>query len=102
MKAVRKFYLQVFRHTLLPLDQEDLWEDISTLGIHPDTVLRLADLGIVEIHMGRVHAHQSNRIKKLLRLRQNLGVNLAGATIILDLLNRIETLQDEVERLKRK
>ena len=99
---MKKFYLQVFRHPLLPFDQDDCWEDVTSLGIHPDTVLMLSELGIVELHMGRIQAFQGTRIKKILRLRQNLGVNLPGAAIILDLLERIETLQDEVERLKRK
>ncbi len=35
-----------------------------------------------------------------MRLRRTLGVNLPGAAIILDLLERIEMLQDEVNKLK--
>lgn len=98
---MKKFYLQVYRHTLIS-GEEEAWVDAVSLGIHPETALRLADLGIVEVRLGRIPASQARRVQKLMRLRRNLGVNLPGAAIILDLLERVERLQDEIERLKRR
>ncbi|MFZ5647708.1 MAG: chaperone modulator CbpM [Bacillota bacterium] len=96
-----KFYIQVYRHTLSNAE-EGGWVDVSSLGIHPDTAHLFAELGILDVRMGFLPAGQVNRLQKLLRLRRNLGVNLPGAAIILDLLDRVEQLQEEIERLKRR
>lgn len=98
---VGKFYLEVYRHRLT-LGEDEVWVDLNNLEIHPDIARQLADLGIVEIHRDRIPLRQVGRIKKLMRLRENLGVNIAGATIILDLLDRIEIMQGEIEALKRR
>ncbi|MFZ5634738.1 MAG: chaperone modulator CbpM [Bacillota bacterium] len=98
---MKKFYLQIYHHTLSQ-DDEDAWVDAGILGIHPEIVNLLAELGIVEINMGHVPAQQAARIQKLLRLRRDLGVNLPGAAIILNMLERMEMLEDEIERLKRR
>lgn len=100
---MKKFYLQMYRHTLsLSTGEEEAWVDIDSLGIHPDMAQLLAELGIVEIYLGRVPARQAERLRKFLRLRRNLGVNMPGAAIILELLDRIENLQDQIEQLKRR
>lgn len=99
--AVSRFYIQVYRHTP-PTLAEDGWVDVSSLGIHPDTASSLAELGILEVRMGCVPARQVNRLQKILRIRKNLGVNLPGAAIILELLDRIEILQEEIDLLKRR
>ena len=101
MTIVEKYYVQIYQHTLSP-GEEETWVDVGSLDIHPDLLHRLVEFGIVEIHRGHVSARQAARLHKLLRLRSSLGVNLTGAAIILDLLERIDLLQDEIERLKRK
>jgi MerR family transcriptional regulator/heat shock protein HspR len=83
------------------MGEEDAWVELSSLGLHPDMVQQLAEFGVVEVRQGRVPVQQARKLQKLLRLRQSLGVNLTGAAIILDLLERIEHLEDEIERLKR-
>lgn len=98
---MKKFYLQIYRHTP-SVDGEDNWVDAVSLGIHPDMAQLLADLGIVESRLGYVPANQVRRVQKFLRLRRSLGVNLPGAVIIIDLLERIEKMQDEIDRLKRR
>ncbi|TLN27708.1 hypothetical protein FDZ74_01195, partial [bacterium] len=80
---MQKYYLQIYRHSLFP-GEEETWVDIKTLEIHPEVAGRLAELGIVEIRRGQVPALQVSRVRKLMRLRRNLGVNLVGAAIILD------------------
>jgi MerR family transcriptional regulator/heat shock protein HspR len=37
-----------------------------------------------------------------MRLRRDLGINLPGVAAVLDMRERIETLQKEVERLQRR
>jgi len=93
--------MQIYRHTL-SVNDKDIWIDINTLEVHPDVTEQLADLGIIEIHSGHVKARQVSRIQKLMRLRRNLGVNLPGAAIILDLLERMEEMQEEIDELKRR
>ena len=97
---MRKFYLQLYQHTLSAGD-ENLWVELADLGLHPDLVRQLAELGIVEVRQDRMPVQHLLRLQRLMRLRQNLGVNLPGAAVILDLLERIEQLEDELECLKR-
>lgn len=97
---VSKFYIQIYRHTL-PTGEEEGWVETSRLGIHHETVNLLADLGILDIRGGCVPAGQVTRLQKIMRIR-SLGVNLPGAAIILDLLDRMEKLQEEIDRLKRR
>lgn len=97
----KKYYIQIYRHTL-PTAEDSEWVDLESLGIHPDIVQQLVEWGIVEIQGGYVHFRQAVRLQKLMRLRRKLGVNLPGAAIIVDLLERIEKLQDEIDRLKKR
>lgn len=101
MRGLKKYYMQIYRHTL-SAGEEDEWVNISSLEVHPDLAQQLAELGILEIRGDCLPACQVVRIQKLMRLRSNLGVNLHGAAIIIDLLERIEMLQDEIDRLKRR
>lgn len=78
------------------------WISIHTLEYHPELLHRLALLGVVEIKDERIHAREIKRLKKVLCLRRNLGVNLAGASIILDLLDKVESLQEQVRKLQEK
>lgn len=73
---------------------------IYDLDIHPELLRLLGELGIIEIREETIVPEQLQRAYKLLRLKQTMGVNLPGAAIILDLLDRIEALQAEVDRLK--
>ena len=97
---MKKYYLQVYHHAL-SIGPEGEWVDISSLEIHPEIAERLAELGIVEIQDNHIQAYQATRVQKLMRLRHSLGVNLHAAAIIMDLLERIEILQDEIERLRK-
>jgi DNA-binding transcriptional MerR regulator len=42
------------------------------------------------------------RLRMIERLRRDLGANLAGIAVILDLLDRLTTLQREVEQWRRR
>jgi MerR family transcriptional regulator/heat shock protein HspR len=96
---VPQFYLQIYQH-ILPAEGEGAWVDLASLGIHPEMLQQLAEFGVIEVRQGRIPVQQAQRLQRLLRLRQTLGVNLPGAVIIMDLLERIEQLEDEIDRLK--
>lgn len=72
------------------------------MEIHPDLLAIYEELGIIEIKENRIGYEDMLRLHKILRLKEKCGVNTVGATIIVDLLKRIEDLQDEIERLRRK
>lgn len=41
------------------------------------------------------------RLRRIIRLRRDLGVNLAGVAVILEMRQHMEELQKELERLRR-
>lgn len=71
---------------------------------HLDLDPRVIDLfvrnGIIEVEEEQVPVVEVLRIKKVLRLKKFFGVNLAGAAIIVDLLERLEEMQREIDRLQ--
>ncbi len=82
----------------------DIKERLTTCGIefHPDLLAAYQELGIVELENNQIDLENLRRLKKVVRLKRNLGVNTIGATIIVDLLDKIELLQDELDSLRRK
>lgn len=82
-------------------EQGDIIEEYG-LEIHPDLLATFEQMGIVDLREESISLAELNRLHKILRLKQNCGVNTVGAAIIVDLLEKIEMLQDEIERLRRK
>jgi MerR family transcriptional regulator/heat shock protein HspR len=75
-------------------------------GLHPQTVRLYERLGLVSPK----RVNRKNRlfseadIQRLLQIRrftQEMGVNLAGVEIILDLLQKMEQMQEEMDALRR-
>jgi MerR HTH family regulatory protein len=64
-------------------------------GLHPDLVRALIHAGWV----GRDEAPA--RLARAMRLRRDLGVNLAGALLACDLLARIDELEARLRRYER-
>lgn len=75
---------------------------ISQLDIQPELLQLYHDIGIIEINEGYIPANQLRRLQKAIRLNAALGVNLSGAAIILDLLDKLEKLQTENALLRRR
>jgi hypothetical protein len=59
----------------------------SEAGVHPDLVRALLRSGFI------ARDESPARLARAMRLRRDLGVNLAGAVLACDLLERIETLE---------
>lgn len=79
---------------------QDQWLPISRLQIHPQIVDILVELGVLEIVDEQVNQTSLQRLNKIMRLKDSLGVNLNGAILIADLLDRIDELEEQVRQLK--
>jgi hypothetical protein len=64
-------------------------------------MVRLAVLEPVSPGADEYPADAVRRLRRLLRLRRDLGVNFVGAAILVDLLERMEALERELDRLRR-
>lgn len=76
------------------------------LGIHPQTLRHYEREGLVvpSRTSGKIRVYSQKDIddlKLILRLTRELGVNLAGVDVALQLKNQIRELQREIEALRR-
>jgi MerR family transcriptional regulator, heat shock protein HspR len=72
---------------------------------HPQTLRLYERLGLVEPERARSNVRlysqaDIERVQQIKRLTQELGVNLAGVEVILKMRDRMDKLQEEVERLR--
>jgi MerR family transcriptional regulator/heat shock protein HspR len=73
-----------------------LQEMAAECGLHPDLVQRFVTLGIIdplENDASHFAPEAARRIRRLLRLRRDLGVNYNAAGLVLELLERIDQLE---------
>ncbi|HZK25056.1 MAG TPA: chaperone modulator CbpM [Oscillospiraceae bacterium] len=92
-----KYRIQVYQKNTI---ESDAWFSIHALDYHPELLERLTLLGIITVKDEMIHSSDLARLRKLFRLRSCLGVNVTGAAIILDLLARVEELQEEIRHLR--
>ncbi len=74
-------------------------------GIHADYVVEMVEAGIIQPQgdkptMWLFSAVSVMRSSKALRLRRDLDINLSGLAVTLDLLDRVDALQDELKSLR--
>jgi chaperone modulatory protein CbpM len=72
-------------------------------GVEHQFVEQLVELGILESHGtdgSRFASELTLRVHRCLRLQQDLGLNLEGVALVLELLDRIEQLEHEL-RIRR-
>ncbi|HSV72366.1 MAG TPA: MerR family transcriptional regulator [Chthonomonadales bacterium] len=74
-------------------------------GLHPQTVRLYERLGLVQPRRAanRNRLYSDTDVERLLQIRrftQEMGVNLAGVEVILDLLEKMERMQAEMEVLR--
>ena len=101
MIAIR--YPLVPRRT--PRERLTLEAAAARVGLHPLLVERFVEFGLVEpvertgAEM-RFDADCLRRLNAISRLRSDLGVNLHGVAVILDLVDRLAALQRELTWLR--
>ena len=85
------------------LDALSAEEVAARCGLHPTLVERLVALGLIEPIEGgnRFPPDVTLRLQRALRLRRDLGLSYNGAALVLDLLDRIETLERRLEQYER-
>jgi len=73
---------------------------------HPQTLRTYERLGLIgpprnESNVRLYSDRDIERLRQIQRLTQEMGVNLAGVEVVLRLLDQIEQMQGEMERLKK-
>jgi hypothetical protein len=80
-----------------------LAELAAAAHISLDHLTRLVRVGLVEPRApgaDEFSAAAAMRLRRMLRLRHDLHVNLVGATIIVDLLERLDRLESDLARAR--
>ncbi|MGZ8222297.1 MAG: chaperone modulator CbpM [Methylobacter sp.] len=93
-------------HNLLPVHTGTVIEDDSltleqlchACDVHADWIVSLVEESIIEpqgdhMHVWRFSGACLVRVRSALRLQRDLGVNLAGIALALDLIEELETLR---------
>lgn len=73
-------------------------------GVELSFVEQLVEFGIIEGHAPDATTYSGEvtlRVQRCRRLQHDLGVNLEGAAVIVELLERIESLEHELRGLRR-
>ena len=106
MSAIRYQIVRYHFHTQDPSRGTLTLDELSRLvDLHPEMVLRLVDLGLVDPEVGEpdwlFQDTAVPRIWKIRRLHRDLGINWAGIGVVLDLLDRIDDLEREIAWLRK-
>lgn len=81
-------------------------EELALGGrLHPDLVARFVAYGLIEpidpaARPPRFEPAAARRLRTICRLRSEMGINLAGIAVVLDLVDRVQALQRELDRLR--
>ena len=74
------------------------------VDLHPEILQRFVVFGLIDPEIDDPGPLFTDamvvRVRKIQRLRADLGVNLAGCGLVLDLLDRIEQLEAEIRYLR--
>lgn len=65
--------------------------------VNAEFIEDLIDFGILELDGGEFTADHLRRVRAVQRLQNDLEVNLAGAAVILDLIDEVEELRQRLE-----
>lgn len=91
------------------LDEEallSLADMARACAVHAEYIIRLVEEGVIEGQGGeplewRFSAVCLRKARKAVRLQSDLGVNMSGVALALQLLDELEALQDQLARLPR-
>jgi chaperone modulatory protein CbpM len=86
--------------------QVDLKELCAICGVHADYLVEMVEEGIIRAEgdtptIWRFSAVSIMRSRKAIRLRRDLGINLSGLAVTLDLLDQVDRLESELKSLRR-
>jgi DNA-binding transcriptional MerR regulator len=76
-------------------------------GIHPELIDRFVQLGLIDFVERDLNGEALfyddviPLVRRILRLRNQLGVNYVGIGVILELMTRIESLEKRIRELER-
>lgn len=100
-------------HDLLPIHTGTVIEDDSltlgqlchACGVHADWIVSLVEESIIEpqgneVHLWRFSGTSLVRVRSALRLQRDLGVNLAGIALALDLMEELENLRAQLKTMR--
>lgn len=79
----------------------------EAVGARPSVLARLVREGVLEaigdeFEEPLLQTRAVMRLRRMARLRRDLGVNFAGAAVIIELVDRIEQLNREVSELQQR
>ena len=99
--TVRHYQIVLYRKDNQLLTLHDL---ALHAGMHPNLVERLLEFGLIapvsQDDTQLFDPSTVSRLRTITRLRKTLGVNLAGISVILDLVDKLCTLQRENKDLR--
>ncbi|MDY6908997.1 MAG: chaperone modulator CbpM [Thermodesulfobacteriota bacterium] len=105
MSGQRAFMIRLRRTSRLEA-YLDVYDVAAETGVHPEFIRRLVRLGLLD----PVEAREGQRllfevsavplVRKILRLRRDLGLNYAGIGVVLELMERIESLEARIRELE--
>jgi MerR family transcriptional regulator, heat shock protein HspR len=104
--AMTRFPLILRQAGLAPLRGSllSLGEVTRLAGVHPALAQRLMALGLLDpvetTPEPLFDVAAVLRLRRILRLRQDLGVNWVGIGLVLDLLGKVDELEQEIKRLR--
>ena len=84
--------------TVIEEDSLTLGQLCRACGVHADWIISLVEEGIIEpqgedIRLWRFSGASLVRARTALRIQRDLGVNLAGIALVLDLMEELESLR---------
>ncbi|GGH17511.1 chaperone modulator CbpM [Silvibacterium dinghuense] len=83
-------------------------EDLALhADVHPALISQFIEFGLITpIRRNEIELlfdpAAAPRLRKIVRLRRSLGINLAGISVVLDLLDKLSLVQLENEALRRR
>ncbi len=98
--------LPVHTGTVIEDDNLTLEQLCHACGVHADWVISLVEESIIEpqgneIQRWRFSGISLVRVRSALRLHRDLGVNLAGIALVLDLMEELDTLREQLKITQR-
>lgn len=101
---MQQYAIVLRRHERGELTLDDL---ASRAHVHPGVVSQFVEFGLITpVRQSEVEllfdSAAAPRLRKIIRLRRSLGINLAGISVVLDLLDKLSAVQLENQALRRR